>query len=89
MKLPVFRCRWIILLIVAAFTRGAIWAQSTQTAVERYYEAGQKALAAGDYAQAETAYERLRQISPGVAEIHANLGLIYFQERTPPAGASG
>ena len=49
--------------------------------VERYAEEGQAALAAGRYADAEKAFEKLRQLEPGMAEVHANLGLIYFQER--------
>jgi len=48
--------------------------------VQRYSEAGQKALASGNYAEAEQAYERLRELEPGIAEVHANLGLIYFEE---------
>jgi tetratricopeptide (TPR) repeat protein len=42
---------------------------------------GQQALARGDYQKAQALYEKLRKLSPGVAEIHANLGLIYFNER--------
>jgi tetratricopeptide (TPR) repeat protein len=49
--------------------------------VQRYAEAGQNALARGHYEEAEKAYEKLRELEPGVAEVHANLGLIYFQER--------
>ena len=57
-------------------------AQSGDTsAVERYSEAGQRALAAGKYDQAEQAFEKLRELEPGMAEVHAQLGVIYFQER--------
>ena len=67
---------WIVFLQTAA------WTQPTNSALaERYAEEGQNALAAGRYAEAQAAYEKLRQLEPGVAEIHANLGLIYFQER--------
>jgi tetratricopeptide (TPR) repeat protein len=38
-------------------------------------------LAEGHYSEAEQAFEKLRELQPGVAEVHANLGLIYFQER--------
>ena len=55
-------------------------AQSTD-AVEKYSEQGQRALAKGNYAEAEAGFEKLRELEPGVAEVHANLGLIYFQER--------
>jgi tetratricopeptide (TPR) repeat protein len=49
--------------------------------IQRYSDAGQTALAAGDYAGAERAYEKLRDLEPEIAEVHANLGLIYFEER--------
>jgi tetratricopeptide (TPR) repeat protein len=59
------------------------WQALAQSAdpVEKYSEQGQSALAQGNYAEAETAFEKLRDLEPGVAEVHANLGLIYFQER--------
>ena len=47
----------------------------------RYSETAQEALAQGRYEEAEAAYEKLRDVEPRVAEVHANLGLIYFQER--------
>ena len=50
-------------------------------AIERYSDEGQRALASGDFAAAEAAYERLRDLSPGTAEVHVNLGLIYFSEK--------
>ena len=57
-------------------------AQSTDTSlVERYEEEGQRALAEGRYTEAERAYEKLREMEPGTAEVRANLGLIYFEER--------
>jgi tetratricopeptide (TPR) repeat protein len=58
----------------------AAHAQSNDS-VEHYAEEGQSALAAGRYADAEKAFEKLRQLEPTMAEVHANLGLIYFQER--------
>jgi tetratricopeptide (TPR) repeat protein len=41
---------------------------------------GERALAEGRYADAQSAYETLRQLSPATAEVHARLGLIYFQQ---------
>jgi len=38
-------------------------------------------LASGRYEEAQRAYEKLRELEPGVAEVHANLGLIYFEEK--------
>lgn len=51
------------------------------SAVQRYSDEGQSALSSGDYAGAERAYEKLRDLEPEIAEVHANLGLIYFEER--------
>jgi len=56
-------------------------ASQDDNAAEKYAEEGQSALAAGNYPAAERAFEKLRQLQPRMAEVHANLGLIYFQER--------
>jgi tetratricopeptide (TPR) repeat protein len=42
--------------------------------------AGERALVEGRYTDAEEAYEALRRLTPGTGEIHARLGLIYFQQ---------
>jgi len=67
-------------LVAIGFWSTAAHAQSNDS-VEHYAEEGQSALAAGRYADAEKAFEKLRQLEPTMAEVHANLGLIYFQER--------
>jgi tetratricopeptide (TPR) repeat protein len=54
---------------------------SSQDAIARFSEQGQKALAEGRYSDAESAFEKLRELEPDVAEVHANLGAIYFQQR--------
>ena len=51
------------------------------SALERYSEEGQKAFAAGRFDEAEQAYEQLRALVPGSAEVNAQLGLIYFRDR--------
>jgi len=57
--------------------------------LERYSREGARALAEKRYTEAEKAFEKLREIDPGMAEVHANLGLIYFEEkRFPQAVAS-
>ena len=67
-------------MVAIGFWSTAAHAQSNDS-VEHYAEEGQSALAAGRYADAEKAFEKLRQLEPTMAEVHANLGLIYFQER--------
>ena len=68
-----------LLLVLGCLPIGAN-AQENDSA-ERIAEAGQSALAAGRYADAQKAFEQLRQLEPTMAEVHANLGLIYFQQR--------
>ena len=65
---------WIWILTLAAQTPNA-------DLIAQYSEAGQSALAQGRYADAESAFEKLRELEPAVAEVHANLGAIYFEER--------
>jgi tetratricopeptide (TPR) repeat protein len=48
---------------------------------QQYSEAGQQALAAGHYDEAESNFKKLAQLDPQIAEIHATLGLVYFQEK--------
>jgi tetratricopeptide (TPR) repeat protein len=69
-----------ILVAVLSMLAGLCPAQESASILEQYNDA-QRALSAGDYRQAQQAYEKLAVANPQVAEIHANLGLIYFQER--------
>jgi tetratricopeptide (TPR) repeat protein len=63
---------------------GSAWpsaqGQPDPAVVQQYVKDGERALADGRYGDAEKAYEALRQLTPGTAEIQARLGLIYFQE---------
>ena len=74
-------------LLAFLFCCGSALAQSAnqntlhQDALDTYTQAGQKALAAGHYAAAEENFTALAKLEPKVAEVHATLGLIYFQER--------
>jgi tetratricopeptide (TPR) repeat protein len=54
--------------------------QSSSASLQRYFQDGEKALAEGRYGDAEKAYTKLRELNPGVAEVHVKLGLIYFQQ---------
>jgi tetratricopeptide (TPR) repeat protein len=44
-------------------------------------EAGQQALTSGHYDEAERNFTKLAELDPQIAEIHATLGLVYFQEK--------
>lgn len=57
------------------------FATAQDSALDQQYEVAQRALAAGNYSEAQRAFEQLAQSHPEIAEIHANLGLIYFEER--------
>jgi tetratricopeptide (TPR) repeat protein len=56
-------------------------AQTTSGTPEQYAAAGQKALAAGRYAEAQADYEKLAKLEPGIAEVHATLAVIDFKLR--------
>jgi tetratricopeptide (TPR) repeat protein len=67
--------------LCALFLVSEVRAQSANAAqLQRYSQQGEKALAEGRYAEAAQAYEKLRQLTPNTAEVHARLGLIYFQQ---------
>lgn len=68
-----------VLILLLVFS--PIRAQQTNTAqLQQYSQEGEKALAAGRYDEAAQAYEKLRELAPNLAEAHARLGLIYFQQ---------
>ncbi len=46
-----------------------------------YADAGQRALAAGHYAEAQTSFEKLAKLEPNIAEVHANLAVVDFKLR--------
>jgi len=48
--------------------------------LDRYAQEAQRALAEQRYDDAARAYEKLRDLSPQTAEVHAQLGLVYFQQ---------
>src|ERR1700733_1324252 len=68
-------------LVFVLFSPAArLSAQGTQEE-QQNSEAGRQALTAGRYDEAETNFKKLAQLDPQIAEIHATLGLVYFQEK--------
>jgi len=68
--------------MILCLSGSSLLAQQPDTSlIQRYSEEAQRALGEQRYADAEKAYEKLRELEPGTAEVHANLGLIYFQEK--------
>jgi tetratricopeptide (TPR) repeat protein len=66
--------------VAHALTSQATTPQADPAQVQSLYKEGERALAEGRYGDAERAYTRMRELQPGVAEVHARLGLIYFQQ---------
>jgi tetratricopeptide (TPR) repeat protein len=72
------RRAFLLLLLTASYA----FSQSNGTDLQQQtFEQGERALAQGRYTEAEAAYEKLRQLNPGLAEVHAKLGLIFFQQK--------
>ncbi|MBV9341943.1 MAG: tetratricopeptide repeat protein, partial [Acidobacteria bacterium] len=71
-----FRRALIVLCLLVCVS-----AAQESASLEEKYSRAQRALTAGNYPEAEQAFEKLAQANPGIAEIHSNLGLIYFEER--------
>jgi tetratricopeptide (TPR) repeat protein len=76
-------------LRTAAFLLAAFCARaqnSAQTAVHTHYQRAQEALAQGRYDLAEAEFAAILKIDPNRAEVHANLGTLYYaQARYSPA----
>jgi tetratricopeptide (TPR) repeat protein len=70
--------RSIVFTLCAAVV--AVVANAQSAGADQYFAAGQRALASGNYQEAERNFEKARAADPSVAEIHANLGLVFFQE---------
>jgi tetratricopeptide (TPR) repeat protein len=51
------------------------------SAVQKYVQAGQQALAAGQFTEAQSSFEQLAKLEPQVAEVHATLALIDYKLR--------
>ncbi len=75
---------WLVVGGCVAALLGSIRAadarQVDTAALQRAFEEGDRALAEGKYAEAERIYLALRDKAPGVAEVHAKLGVTYYQE---------
>jgi predicted Zn-dependent protease len=78
--------------LIRLFILGLVWASilsgccvqaqsSEDDTIQHYSDVGQQALAAGRYDIAEENFAALEKLEPSVAEVHATLGLIYFQEK--------
>jgi tetratricopeptide (TPR) repeat protein len=71
---------WVLVL---SFARACVtFAQAgDDEALQRYAQAGQRAMAAGHYDEARGNFEQAVKLEPGIAELHATLAAIYFKQR--------
>ena len=75
--------RWAvgsIIALMSAASAAPAAARQAPAETATLFEQGERALAGGRYAEAQRSYERLRTLEPERAEVHARLGLIYFQQ---------
>ena len=71
----------VAVIVVLATSAGQAQAPRADSAqIQALFQQAERALAERRYAEAGQAYERLEQLQPAVAEVHARLGLIYFQQ---------
>jgi tetratricopeptide (TPR) repeat protein len=71
--------RLAIAFVVLSVSR--LFSQSSEASLQSYFEQGEKALADGQFSEAEAAYLKLTKLAPNVAEVYGRLGLVYFQEK--------
>lgn len=71
------------LILTCPLVFNPAFSQSSDTSDRsaQYAEQGQAALAAGHLKEAQQDFEQLRTLEPNVAEVHAILGRIYYQQR--------
>ena len=69
-----------VMLVLSSASSLAAQGSQDET-LQQYSQAGQQALAAGHYDEAESDFKKLLQIDPNIAEMHATLGVVYFQEK--------
>ena len=71
----------VVVLLLSSISTAV--AQDTQEeTLQQYSQAGQQALAAGRYDEAESDFKKLVPIDPNIAEIHATLGLVTFRRKS-------
>jgi tetratricopeptide (TPR) repeat protein len=69
-----------VVVVLAGSVSAAQTPGAASSEIQALYQRGERALAEQRYADAEQAYEQMRTLQPAVAEVHARLGLIYFQQ---------
>lgn len=70
-----------ILALCCLLSSAIARAQTAGDEPDRYAEDGQRALAQGNYPEAQSNFEKLAKLAPNVAEVHATLAVIDFKLR--------
>jgi tetratricopeptide (TPR) repeat protein len=71
---------WFLLFSWSELPKTFLAQQSDPALLDRYFQEGEKALAERRFDEAAKAYGKLSQLDPKTAEVHAKLGLIYYQQ---------
>jgi predicted Zn-dependent protease len=69
-----------VLIFWCIFPLAALPQVGNEGEAAKYAAAGQQAMAAGQYAAARSNFEQLIKLEPNIAEAHATLAAIYFQQ---------
>jgi tetratricopeptide (TPR) repeat protein len=79
--------RWTVLLLVCVLCWSTtVSGQSTlETSIQQHFTAAREAEKKGDLATAETEYQAVLKLSPDLAEVSSNLGLVYYLQRKDDA----
>lgn len=73
---------WSMVVVAGLLFAAPVGAQSAKEQQEaQLAAAGQQAMARGDYTSARTSFEKLAELAPDVAGVHATLAAIDFKER--------
>jgi len=72
--------RWTNLLVFLFVAAHAVCAQDREGEGARYSQEATAAMQAKNWPAAARALRKLEQIAPEVAEVHANLGLVYYSQ---------
>ncbi len=71
---------WIALALPVACPPFAFPQAAQQAELDRWSQQARRAMTAKDWPEAQRALERLAALEPAVAEVQANLGLVYFSQ---------
>jgi len=75
------RLTFFFLLVVLAAARIASGQSALEISIQQHFTAAREAEKRGDLATAEREYQAVLKLSPDLAEVSSNLGLVYYLQR--------